>query len=135
MAKEPRPSRHQPVPPLEWAAAAVGLIVALALVGTILWHALASSSDAVPVIEVEAGRLVRSPHGHVVEFELANRSSATAASVQVEGVLKRGAARAETATATVDYVPGHSKAAGGLVFSEDPRRHALELRVTGYELP
>ena len=135
MAKQPQTHRRQPVPPLEWASAAVGLLIAVALIGTILWHALANRSDAVPILDVEAGRLVPTPHGNVLEFTIANHSPTTAASVQVEGALMRGALEAETSSATVDYVPGRSTAKGGLVFRADPRRHSLQLRVQGYELP
>ena len=122
------------MPPLEWAAAGVGLLVALALSGILLWHALDSRGDTIPLLSVRQVGLVHSGGAHIVEFELSNRSAATAAAVQVEGVLESGGA-GETSSATIDYVPGRSSARGGLAFSADPRRHRLKLRVTGYELP
>ena len=59
-----------------------------------------------------------------------NRSGQTAARVELEG--RSGA---ETSSASVDYVPGHSQAEAGLLFREDPRRGGLEVRVTGFQLP
>ena len=67
--------------------------------------------------------------GWVVEFEARNLSPVTAAQVTIEGRLADG----ETATATIDYVPGRSARRGGLFFSREPR--GAELRALGYQDP
>ncbi len=126
--------KHDPVPPLEWAAAALGLLAALALLAIIGREAVAGNERPVPVLVAEVQRVAATPAGHVVEFKVRNLSEQTAAAVQVEGKVKSGAEE-ETSGATVDYVPGRSEAAGGLIFTSDPRGARLELRVTGYELP
>lgn len=41
----------------------------------------------------------------------------------------------EEGEATVDYVPSSSERRGGLVFTRDPRRHELTLRVKGWAEP
>ena len=128
-------SGHDPIPPLEWAAAALGLLLAIALLGTIGREALRVPGKQVPMLVVEGQELVSAEGMHVLEIVVRNDSARTAASVQVEGKLKSGEADAETSSATIDYVPGHSSATGGLIFAKDPRTHRLELRVTGYEIP
>lgn len=125
---------HDPVPPLEWAAAALGLLAALALLAIIGREAIAGNERPVPVLVAHVERVAATRAGHVVEFKVRNLSEQTAAAVQVEGRIKSGGEE-ETSSASVDYVPGRSEAAGGLVFAGDPRGGKLELRVTGYEVP
>ncbi len=126
--------RHDPIPPLEWAAAALGLLVALLLLAILGREAVAGRDDPVPVLVAEVKRVIATPTGHVVEVRVRNLSDQTAAAVQVEGKIKAGQEE-ETSSATIDYVPGRSQAIGGLIFSSDPRGSPLELRVTGYEVP
>lgn len=123
-------SKEDAVPPLEWAAAAIGLLVAVALLGLIGREALGGSGDELPVLEVRLLGIEPAGTGCVAQFEVANRSGRTAAAVQVEG--KAGG---EQSQAAIDYVPGHSRARGGLVFSGKPGRKPVEVRVTGFQLP
>ena len=123
-------SRKDPVPLLEWVAAAIGLVIALALLGTIGLEAIRGTDRQVPVLEPRVLRIESSSAGHVVLFEVANRSGQTAAAVQVMGT-----AGGEESQAALDYVPGRSEAKGGLLFSRDPRGQKLEIRVTGYQQP
>ena len=122
-----------PVPPLEWAAAALGLLAALVMLAIIGREAIAGNERPVPVLVVKVERVAATKAGHVVEFRVRNLSEQTAAAVQVEGKIK-GGAEDVTSSAAIDYVPGRSEAKGGLIFADDPRGK-LELRVTGYEVP
>ena len=115
---------------LEWIAAGIGLLCALALLGIIANDAYSGHDDPVPVLSAEPQRLIPSPAGYVLEFRVRNASDQTAAAVQVEGRLE-GAGEEVVSTATLDYVPGQSQATGGLIFPADPRARALTLRVTG----
>lgn len=123
------------VPLLEWLTAALGLLLALGIVGTLVRAGLAESDHAVPVLTVAPHRVVAAGGGFVVEVKVANASPHTAASVQIEGQLAAPAAEPETSNATIDYVPGRSSVKAGLLFTTDPREGELKLRVTGYEVP
>lgn len=116
-------------PLLEWIAAAVGLILALAVMAVIARDAFNGSAGMTPDIQVVAVRAQPAASGWVVEFEARNLSPVTAAQVEIEGKLPDG----ETVTATIDYVPGRSSRRGGLFFSNEPR--GLELRPLGYQDP
>lgn len=128
-------ARRDPIPPLEWLAAAIGLLIAIGLIAIIAREGVVAADDPVPQLTVTVGQPIASPTGHVVAIRVQNLSSRTAASVQVEGELKAGAGEPETSGATIDYVPGHSEAAGGLLFTSDPRQGRLEVRIVGYEIP
>lgn len=71
----------------------------------------------------------------MLEVKVVNRSRQTAAAVEIEGVLMQSGSQVETSGATLTYVPGNSEAQAGLVFTTDPRRRRLRLRVLGYEKP
>lgn len=117
-------------PMLEWIAAGLGLAMILFVTAVIGREALVAVPSQLPALEVHATRVLPSGTGFVVEFEVLNRSSATAAAVEVEGVLG-----GETSSATLDYVAGDAAAKGGLFFSKDPRGQKLELRALGFQTP
>lgn len=129
-----RDAKGQKKPPLEWAAALIGLIITLALLGFVGWQALTSPKNAPPAIVVTAERVMRVEGGYVVEVAARNRSPSTAADVQVEGTLGEGA-DAPKSNVVFPYVPGRSERRGGLFFTEDPRGKGLEVRALGYTRP
>jgi uncharacterized protein (TIGR02588 family) len=127
--------REERTPLLEWFAGGVGAALTLALLGVLGWDAYTQSEGLPPEVKVSLQAVQPSAAGFVAEFAAVNLSPATAASVEVEGVLSRDGEEVERAQATLDYVPGHSEKGGGLFFREDPREGALELRALGYQEP
>ena len=119
-----------PVPALEWLAAALGLLVALVLLGIIGREALRRDGDEVPVLAAQVEAIERTPNGYVARIKITNGAAQTAARVEVEGT-----SGSEVSHASIDYVPGRSQAEGGLMFHDDPRKGDLRVRVTGYQLP
>lgn len=124
--------KRKPVstPALEAIAAALGLAAILFVGGMIGREALTGEPAQLPSLEVRATRVVPNAAGYVVEFEVTNRASGTAAAVQVEGALNE-----EMSSATLDYVAGNASAKGGLFFRNDPREQKLELRALGFQTP
>lgn len=122
-------------PLLEWLAGGIGAALTLLLLGFLGWDAYAQASDVPPEVEVSLRAVQPAGSGFVAEITAVNLSPATAASVEVEGVLSRDGEEVERAQATFDYVPGHSETRGGLFFREDPREGGLELRALGYQEP
>lgn len=129
-----RTTRSSP-PLLEWIAAAIGLLLTLAVLGALGWESLKGSGNSTPVVETSINAITPTPVGYVVEVELHNRASVTAAAVEVEGELTKADGTVATSTTTVDYVPGDSRRKAGLFFKDDPRRHRLEVRALGFAEP
>lgn len=121
-------------PLLEWVSAAIGALITLGLLGFIAWEGFAGSRAAPAAVTLEASALHRTPGGYTVEVTAWNRTDSTAAGVAIEGALGPDGA-VEKSRATISYVPGQSERKAALVFTKDPRRHGLRLRVTGYEAP
>ena len=122
-------------PLLEWVAAAIGLLLTLLVLGVIGREALRGETKQLPVIAVAVTGISRAAPGYVLAFEASNKTGGTAAAVEIEAILKDGDTIVETSKATLDYVPGHGKVKGGVFFAKNPRRHKLEIRALGFQIP
>jgi uncharacterized protein (TIGR02588 family) len=126
--------RRQRVPLIEKVTAGIGLALVLVAAGTMGYEALLGSSTP-PDIDVEVVAVRPVTDGFVAEIRSVNRGGTTGAQVRIEGRLLDGEGPVEVSSTTFSYVPNHSHQSGGLYFRNDPARHRLEVRATGYEEP
>ena len=133
MAAAKKPSATA-IPPLEWAAAAVGFALVCGVLGVMVWLGL-TRGDAPAEVSVRAEVVAPAAGGYVVTIRAINTGGTTAADVMVEGELRGAGGVAETSTMTFKYLAPHSERRGGLFFEKDPRQFKLELRAKGYESP
>lgn len=124
-----RGDKSQAIPALEWAAAGLGALIALVILGTIGWQALAGRDDPVPLLAVRVESVTVAGRDHVATVNVTNASGRTAAAVHVEGKIGE-----QTSSAVIDYVPGNGEAKAALIFA-DPAPGPIAARVTGYEHP
>ena len=117
---------------LEWIAAGVGGVVALAMFGLLAAEAFSPAEYKAPILRVEPLAILPEGNSFIAEINVRNLSAQAAASVEIEGSI---AGRPETSHVTLAYVPGGSVRRAALVFAHDPRRGGLSLRVTGFEHP
>jgi uncharacterized protein (TIGR02588 family) len=126
--------RRPRVSPIEKLTAGIGLAMIGVAAGTMGYEALLGSSTP-PDIGVEVVAVRPITDGFLAEIRSVNRGGTTGAQVRIEGVLLDGDRPVEVSSVTFSYVPNHSHQSGGLYFRNDPARHRLEVRVTGYEEP
>lgn len=121
----------------EWAAAAVGAAILVAIVGYLIYEAWARPPQPRPEIVASAEAPVSLADGaFLVPITVENRGHATGAGVNVSGtLLGADGAVVETSAATFSFVAQHSTETGGLYFAADPRTFRLVLRVEGYTDP
>src|SRR5687768_7890498 len=91
----------------EWVAAAVSTVLVLAVVGYMLYDAVARPRTP-PSITLQADSVLHGNGMWLVEFQARNRGHETAAQVKVQGELMDGDSAVETSEAVLDYVPGES---------------------------
>jgi len=133
--EEPRTRAAPPkTSPLEWLVAGLSLLLVLGVAGFLLQDAVRSPPSP-PHITLEVDSVVRAGTGYLVEFRALNAGRTTAAGLEVEGEILADTGSVETTQVTIDYVPAKGKTAAGLFFTNDPRRHRLELRPKGYDRP
>lgn len=115
-------------PALQWAMAAVGVAVTMAVVGVVLWEALQPPSPA--RLEARIVEVRPTAGGYLAQVEIRNTGGDTAAAVDLLGQSGGGDA---PSTATVDYVSGHGTATAWLRFDRDPR--GASVSVLGWSEP
>ena len=132
---KPRENGKAKTPLLEWIAAGVGLLLTLAMLAVIGREAWMNGSDQAPSISVAVTGITATSTNYVVAFEARNMTGGPAAAVEIEAVIMDRDIIVETSKATLDYVAGYGKAQGGVVFTKDPRQHALIIRARGFQTP
>ena len=131
--RKPGPSLAERTSIAEWIAAGLGFLVTAGVIGYTLWEGV-SERDGPPRLTVVSEQVKSSPQGYVVPIVIHNASHATAADVEVLGVVSHGA-HVEARRARFAYVPGLGEARGGLVFQADPGMSKIVLSVEGYADP
>lgn len=120
-----------------WVQTIIGILSVLLVSALIGWITidLFDSNETPPDLSVESTHVTKVGAGWLVEFEVTNTASETAAEVGIEADLSTNREKVEEASATLDYVPGHSTARGGLFFSQNPAEFELQIRAVGYRKP
>lgn len=119
---------------IEWVTGVVSLLLVSGLIGWIAMDLL-RAKDGAPDLTAGVTEIDKVTAGWLVRFEVANLAAQTAAEVQIEAALALDGETVDEASATIDYVPGHSKARGGLIFSRNPDGLELQLKAVGYRQP
>jgi uncharacterized protein (TIGR02588 family) len=122
------------IPAAEWAVAAAGLVIVCAVVGWMLYEAVAGD-ESPPQITVALDTVFPTEAGYLVRFAAANHGSETAAEVVIAGRSTGSTGEMEEAEVTLDYLPGQSERKGGFFFAKKPEPGGLELRALSYREP
>jgi len=133
---EDEPSNHiQPRSLAEQVSFSIAALILFTLVGFIcyLWLGKGEPSSPKPVVTVKPIEEISGQFQ--VPFELTNQGDVTAASVQVVAELQIQGEIAETGEQQVDFLSSHETESGAFVFSQDPRKGKLTIRVASYKLP
>jgi len=115
-----------PRPVLQAVMAALGALVTLAALAIVVWEAMQPAAP--PALSARIVAVQSTAAGPVATVEVRNDGRDTAAGVAIEGVLGD-----QTATATLDYVPGRGRAKAYLRFDSDPSRAAVSVK--GWSAP
>lgn len=113
-------------PLLQWGMALLGAVITLTAIGIVVWEAL--QPTAPPALSARIVAVDVTAAGQVATVRVQNDGDDTAAAVDIEGVLGE-----QTATASLDYVPGHGHAKAYLRFDADPRAAAVSVK--GWSAP
>lgn len=128
-------SRRKRRIPVEWVTFTISFLIVAALVALVLFAWRTQGSDP-PILSVERGGEIRVEQGQFyVPFTLKNTGGITAESVQVVGELRQEETVIEAGEQQIDFLSGGEEEEGAFIFSRDPRRGTLTLRVASYKLP
>ena len=119
---------------IEWATGIASGILVIVMIGWVAKEAW-RQTDAPPDLSTRILKTEATSSGFRVEFEILNRSMATAAAVTVHGEIARDEQPVEESDVTFDYVPAESKSTGAMLFKTDPTGQQLTIVPTGYTDP
>ncbi|HJQ68684.1 MAG TPA: TIGR02588 family protein [Blastocatellia bacterium] len=131
MSKKRKSAKITPRTTAEWVSLAISLLLLAVVVGVVvkLW---VSETQQPARFKIEAGAARNDGGQFHLPFTLINEGDQTAAEVTVEGKIGAGG-DTETSTTTFDFIPGHARQEGVLIFSGDPA--AAQLRVASFQRP
>lgn len=119
---------------IEWITGAVSGIIVIAVIVWIGKDGLLDS-DTSPNLHGNVVKTEERSDGFQVLFEIDNDSSATASQVKVRGEIREQDLVLESSETVLDYVPGHSKVGGGLIFRQNPAGKDVKVRATAFDDP
>ncbi len=131
-----RATKSKPAPAtpwLEWAAAALGAVLTLAVIGALLVD-VGGGAGRPPEFEVRKLEILTLRDASLVKIEIRNIGDEPAEQIEVEGVL-RTAQGEEMSSVTFADIPARSSRRGGLMFKGPARDGTLELSARGYVEP
>ena len=114
-------------PVLQWIAAGCGFLLTLGAAGVIVAEALQPIRPADLAVRIESQR--RTSTHLIVDVVVSNTGTETAAAVDIAGEID-----GQTASATLDYVPGGGEAKGAVVFPASAAG-TPDVRVAGWSEP
>lgn len=120
--------------PIEWITFTIAAAIVAALVGAILLIWMVQTNEP-PQMAITTEAVQRKQNQFYVPFTVENIGGGTAESVQVIGELKQGDQVLEGGEQQIDFLSGGEQEEGAFIFSQDPRRYSLTVRVASYKLP
>ncbi|MBB6164749.1 MULTISPECIES: TIGR02588 family protein [Rhizobium] len=119
---------------IEWVTGAISAIIVLTVIVWIGKDGILDR-DRSPDLHGQVVQTEERSDGFQVLFEIHNDSSVTASQVKVRGELRDQGSVLESSESVLDYVPGHSRAGGGLIFRQNPAGKELTVRPTAFDEP
>lgn len=129
--EEKRPPRSLP----ELVSLSIASFILAAVVGLVLYDWFSQKAQP-PILAVTPNSEIRQAQGQFyIPFKITNTGGDTAESVQIIAELRINGKIEETGEQQIDFISGGETQEGAFVFSRDPRKGELLVRVASYKLP
>jgi uncharacterized protein (TIGR02588 family) len=116
----------------------VSFTVSLSIVSTIVilvCYAWATGDTNPPTLTITTSEIRQIDRQYYVPFTVSNSGGETANSVEVTAQLLSDLETIETGTQQIDFLSRKEQRSGEFIFSHDPRRGKLTVRVASYKQP
>lgn len=120
--------------PAEWITFAIALLIVLSLIGLVVYSWFTQDQQP-PVLEVVRSETKEIKGQFYVPFKVTNTGGETAESVQVIGELRINGQVEESGEQQIDFLSGNESEEGAFIFTRDPKKGEVMLRVASYKLP
>jgi len=137
-SSDPKPSSKKgaagEIPLLEWVIGALGLVIVTAVVGVLIYEAIAGDKSP-PEVKLTVQSIAPLQHGFLVKLRAENIGGEPAARVAITAELWQQSKVVELSETQFEHLPPHSSREAGVFFQRDPQLHEIRLRALGYEAP
>lgn len=131
----PDQAKRPPRSLAEWISFSISLFI-VGVIATLVLYIWATDRDRPAALNLNQNEPIRETDGQFyVPFEIANSGGETVESVQVIAELQVAGEVIESGDLQVDFLSQGEKESGVFVFSQDPRKGQLVLRVSSYKVP
>lgn len=122
--------------PAEWTTFSIALFILAIIVGLVLYKWFTQTNQP-PVLSVTTPKaeIREAPGQFYVPFSVKNAGGETAESVQVIAELRINGEVEEAGEQQIDFLASGETEEGAFVFSRDPRKGELIIRIASYKLP
>ncbi|HLO46985.1 MAG TPA: TIGR02588 family protein [Kamptonema sp.] len=119
----------------EWVTFTIASFILATLTGLVVYNWVTNKHEP-PILSVTQNTAMRETGGQFyIPFILTNTGGETAESVQVIGELRVNGEVVESGEQQIDFLSSGETQEGAFIFSRDPRKGQLILRVASYKLP
>ncbi|MBC1236690.1 MULTISPECIES: TIGR02588 family protein [Nostoc] len=119
----------------EWVTFTIASFI-LAIIVSLVVYTWLNEKNQPPIISVSKKETIREINGQFyVPFEVANTGGGTAESVQIIAELVIDGEVAESGEQQIDFLSSRETEEGAFVFSQNPSKGKLNLRIGSYKLP
>jgi uncharacterized protein (TIGR02588 family) len=130
--QDPKDSRRSLA---EWFTFGLASAIVAIVIGLVIYIWLGKKTDP-PVLSIQREEAIRKVNGQFyVPFTLKNQGGKTAESVHVVAKLELSDSIEESGEQEVDFLSSGEKQDGAFIFSQDPHKGKLTIRVVSYKLP
>ena len=134
--RKPRPqnSTSADIPLLEWVIASGGLAIVIAVVGVLIYEAVAGDRSP-PDVKLTVQFVAPLQNGFLVKIHAENIGAESAERVSVTTEVWEESKVVQSSETPLDHLPPHSFREAGVFFQRGPRPSEIRLRALGYEEP
>ncbi|KOP23796.1 hypothetical protein AMR41_25035 [Hapalosiphon sp. MRB220] len=119
----------------EWVTLSISLLI-LAVIVSLVAYIWINEKDQPPLLSVSNKQKIWEADGQFyVPFEIVNKGGETAESVQLIAELEIQGKVTQTGEQQIDFLSRGEKEEGAFVFTQDPRKGQLTVRVGSYKSP
>ncbi|EAZ88974.1 TIGR02588 family protein [Crocosphaera chwakensis] len=111
-------------------------IALLAILISLVFYSWFTQSNKPPILSASFGQDIRQvEQQYYVPFTVTNKGEQAVKSVRIIGKLTLGETIEQIAEQEVDFLSRDEIINGVFIFTHDPQKGELEIRVTGYKIP
>jgi uncharacterized protein (TIGR02588 family) len=119
----------------EWLTFCIAAAILSTITGLVLYVWLGKQSQP-PILSVTYEKTIRESDGQFyVPFVLSNKGGETVESVRIVANLKMSSSIEESGEQEIDFLSSGEVQNGAFIFSKDPAKGQMTIRVTSYKLP